>query len=470
MQILTTIALIIIGVLLFEFIIFAHEFGHFITAKKSGVQVNEFALGMGPKLFSFKRGETQYSLRLFPIGGFCAMEGEDEQSENPRAFTNAKIWKRMIIIVAGAFMNFVVGFLLMFIVIVQQPVYESTVINSFVPNAATANSGLRVDDKIVDINGFSVWNSKDLQFAIQTLQCTSVDPDSLAVYKQDCSNLPVRAYIELQNNDEKYYGKALTEEELDELYQILCDGSARIFAAETKEAAYNAAKAAIDDLYAYKNLSATEKYTYPTIEKRDERVRYQGDVTVLRGNETVKIENVNFYTDYKTAEDAEARNNENVIVRFDFTVKPLEKNFGTVLEQTVSQTCTLAKTVWQSLIMLVQGRFSINDLSGPVGMTKAVSMVASEGLKTNFLSAVNNIIFIMALITVNLGVVNMLPFPALDGGRFVFLLIEAVIRRPLPRKFEYIVNGVGLAILLIFILLISVKDVWQLITGTFPTI
>ena len=116
MQILITIALIVIGVLLFELLIFAHEFGHFITAKKSGVQVNEFALGMGPKLISFQKGETRYSLRLFPIGGFCAMEGEDANSDNPRAFTNAKVWKRMIIIVAGAFMNFVVGLLLMFIV------------------------------------------------------------------------------------------------------------------------------------------------------------------------------------------------------------------------------------------------------------------------------------------------------------------------------------------------------------------
>ena len=107
MQILITIALIVIGVLLFEFIIFAHEFGHFITAKRSGVQVNEFALGMGPKIFSFTKGETKYSLRLFPVGGYCAMEGEDEESANPRAFVNAKIWKRMIIIVAGAFMNLV---------------------------------------------------------------------------------------------------------------------------------------------------------------------------------------------------------------------------------------------------------------------------------------------------------------------------------------------------------------------------
>ncbi len=470
MQVLITIALIIIGVLLFEFIIFAHEFGHFITAKKSGVQVNEFALGMGPKLFGFKKGETQYSLRLFPVGGYCAMEGEDQESDNPRAFTNAKVWKRMIIIVAGAFMNFVVGILLMFIVLVQQPYFESTIISSFSPNAFTASSGLQTGDKIVGINGYSIWNTKDLQFAIQTLQCSAVDPDSLAVYKEDCANLPVKTFIELVNNEEKYYGKKLTDEEYNELYNILDENAAAIQAAAAKEEAYDAAKKSIDALYAFKDLAKTEEYTYPEIEKRDERIRYTADVEVERDGEKITLEGVQFYTEYKTEEAAKEKNTKETVVRYDFSVEPLEKNFGTVIGQTFSQTASLAKTVWQSLIMLVQGRFSFTDLSGPVGITRAVSMVASEGLKINFMSAVNNIIFIMALITVNLGVVNLLPFPALDGGRFVMLLIEAIIRRPLPRKFEYIVNGVGLALLLLFIAVISVKDIWQLITGTFPSI
>ena len=110
-------------------------------------------------------------------------------------------------------------------------------------------------------------------------------------------------------------------------------------------------------------------------------------------------------------------------------------------------------------------------MSGPVGIASAITEVAGESLRTSgFGSAVNSIVYIMMVITINLGIVNMLPFPALDGGRFLFLIIEAIIRRPLPRKFEYIVNGVGLAILIMFIIAISVKDVWQLITGTFPTI
>ena len=156
MEILTTIALIIIGVLLFELIIFFHEGGHFITAKKSGVKVNEFALGMGPKLFSFTKGETTYSLRLFPIGGYCAMEGEDEESDNPRAFTNAKVWKRMIIIVAGAFMNIVLGLLMMFVLVVQSPAFSSTTVSGFSENSFSANSGLKVGDTIVKLNNYSI--------------------------------------------------------------------------------------------------------------------------------------------------------------------------------------------------------------------------------------------------------------------------------------------------------------------------
>ncbi len=466
MQILMIIALIVIGVLLFELIVFAHEFGHYITAKKSGVKVNEFALGMGPKILSFTKGETQYSLRAFPIGGYCAMEGEDEESENPRAFVNAKIWKRMIIIVAGAFMNMVLGFILMFVVVVQMPGYESTTIDQFVPYSFTANSGLEKGDKIVEIDGYSIWNVKDLQFAIQTLQCKDVDPSSLTVYKQDCAYEANALCVNLVNSTE-LLGRELTDDEVNKVADILKSGASKINKAESKEQAYGFLKETVDGVYSSLGITDKTKYKYPEIEQRDVRRRFTADVTVERNGQKTELDGVQFFSYYASDED---RENDKPSVAVDFYVEPIEKTFGTVIEQTVSQTLTLAKTVWQSLIMLVQGRFSFNDLSGPVGMTKAVSMVASEGLKTSFGDAVNNIFLIMALITVNLGVVNMLPFPALDGGRFVFLLIEAIFRKPIPKKFEYIVNGAGLAILLLFIAVISVKDIWQLITGNFPSI
>ena len=449
-SVLTTIALIIIAVLLFELIIFCHEFGHFITAKKSGVQVNEFALGMGPKIFGFTKGETQYSLRLLPIGGYCAMEGEDEESDNPRAFNNAKVWKRMIIIVAGAFMNILLGFIMMFAIVVQAPAYSSTTVSAFSELSFSANSGLEVGDNIVSINGYGIWNSRDLSFAIGTSECKELDGSLLSIYREDCALSLVSLYSEFVYSEDSKY----SDETVNKLYSAMMEGSAKINKSQSKDEA----KELMDKSYAEMNsIAGVKAYEIPEIEERETRKRYTADIEVVRGGKNVKLEGVQFYT-YLESEDAEKPS-----VAVDFYVEPIEKSFGTVLEQTGSQTVSTVRMVWSSLIGMVQGKFSLKDISGPVGITKAITQVASDGLKSSFLDAFNNILIMMMLITVNLGIVNMLPFPALDGGRFVFLIIEAVFHKPIPRKVEKIVNAVGLIILLVFIFLITIKDVWQLL-------
>ena len=149
-------------------------------------------------------------------------------------------------------------------------------------------------------------------------------------------------------------------------------------------------------------------------------------------------------------------------VSIDFYVEGIEKNFLTVLQQTGLQTVSVVRMVWTSLAGLVTGQFSITDVSGPVGAATAITKVASAGLENSFLSAFNNILYMMMLISINLGIFNMLPFPALDGGRFLFLLIEAVFRKPIPQKAEAVINSIGLGLLLVFIFLITVKDIWQL--------
>ncbi len=458
MQVLIIIALIIIGVFLFELIIFSHELGHFITAKLSGVKVNEFALGMGPRLFGFTKGETKYSFRLFPIGGYCAMEGEDEESDNPRAFNNAKIWKRMIIIIAGAVMNIILGFLLMFIYTVQSDSYASTTIQEFVPNSFSANCGLKAGDKIVDVNGYSIWNSRDLQFSLATLKCQEVDGHSVEIYKQDCAIEACNAYkkVVADENPDKYT--------LKDFYKVLQDSCNKINGSETKNEAYDYLLEGLKNIYGYFENSNYD-YDNPQIIEQDTRKRFSADFTVIRNGEKVNISDVQMYTYYANEESKE---NDTPSLAFDFYLKSIDKNFGSVIEQTFTGTCSMAKTVWTSLVWLVQGRFAFTDLSGPVGIATAVTTVASKGLETGFLSAVNNILFVMILITVNLGIVNMLPFPALDGGRFLFLLIEGIFRKPIPRKVEQIVNAAGLIILILFMIVISFKDVWQLITGTMP--
>lgn len=450
LSILTTIALIVIGVLLFALIIFFHEGGHFIAAKKSGVQVNEFSLGMGPKIISFKKGETQYSLRLFPIGGYCAMEGEDEESDNPRAFNNAKVWKRMIIIVAGAFMNIVLGLIMMFAIVVQSPQYSSTTVSGFSEVAFSANSGLKTGDKFVKINNYSINTSQDMSFAIATIKCKKVDGSLVSIYKEDCTLNLCQAYGELYN-DKKYSKDTKLLEKED---AILKEGVSKINAVDNKADA----KKIYEEYYKkIEEAAGIKDYKIPEIEERKTRQRFVTDAEVIRDGKKVEIKNLEFYT-YLKSKDAKEPT-----VSIDFYVEPIEKNFGTVMEQTGAQTVSTIRMVWSSLIGLIQGQFSFKDISGPVGAASAITQVASEGLKTGFGDAVNNILYVMMVITVNLGIFNMLPFPALDGGRFLFLIIEGIFHKPIPRKVEKIVNGVGLGLLLAFMAVITFKDIWQLL-------
>lgn len=175
MIVILQVLLVIIAVLLFGFIIFIHEFGHFMTAKLSGIRVNEFAIGMGPTLFRFQKGETTYALRLLPIGGFCAMEGEDEDSDDEGAFNNKPVWKRILVVVMGAVMNIVLGLVLMMILLVQQPAFSSTTIAEFQEGAATQAAGLQVGDTFTKVDGYKVTTDRDLSFALATANPDAVD-------------------------------------------------------------------------------------------------------------------------------------------------------------------------------------------------------------------------------------------------------------------------------------------------------
>lgn len=444
---LTTAGLILIGVLLFELIILFHEGGHFVAAKLSGVKVNEFSLGMGPKLFSFKKGETTYSLRLLPIGGFCAMEGEDEDSQNPRAFNNAKIFKRMIIIVAGAAMNILLGLILMLVTLLPSESFSTNHIHSFVPQSFSANCGLEVGDKIVSVNGYKVNNSMDLSYAFAKLKVQNVDGDSLQIYKQDCANALFNLF-----RDNDFYGE-LSEEEFQNAYSELQTLVSNVNISND----YSEADTALSDgVKALNSYFKTDSFEIPEISVRDTRMRFRTDLTVERNGERLTLEDVDFYT-YTTADDPEPK------MSIDFYSTAKDKTFLTLIQQTGSQTVSVVRMVADSLWGLVTGQFGINDVSGPIGAASATVEVAQQGLKSSFGDAVLNIVYIMMVITVNLGVVNMLPFPALDGGRFVFLLIEAIFRKPIPRKAEAIVNAVGLGLLLLFIFIISLKDIWMLI-------
>lgn len=443
--------LIIFAVVLFGLIIFFHEGGHFITAKIFGIKVNEFSIGMGPKLFSFTKGETTYSLRLLPIGGYCAMEGEDEDNDNPRAFNNAKVWKRLIVIIAGAVMNIIFGLVLMAITLIPQQQFASTEISAFSYYSYTQQSGLQQGDKIVKLNDYGISSSTDFSFAIYTMPLKEVDGHSVQIYKQDCSNSLCDHFTQIITKD--------TSEDIQkDVYAVINEGVDKISITNNKEEAYNIACEYIDKMDNAATITLTEDY--PEIVEKDTRERFRTDITVERNGERVELKDVDFLT-------TKSEDQEKPSVSIDFYVQPIEKNIGTYIAETCKSTVSVVRMVYASLIGLVKGQFGINEVSGPVGLVSAVTTVAQKGLETGILDALMGIIYVMMVISVNLGVVNMLPFPALDGGRFLFLLIEAIFKKPIPRKVERIVNSIGLGLLLLLTAVITVKDVFQLFNGGF---
>ncbi len=336
----------LIAILLFIVVIIIHEFGHFIAAKAMGVRVNEFAVGFGPKLFSKKLGETNYAVNLIPLGGYCAMEGEDENSTDQKAFCNKKPWRRFIIVVMGATFNLLLGLIIVAVVLAPSDRFTTTKIASFHEDAVSVNTGLAKDDEIVEIDGRRIYTTYDLSYAFTNV------------------------------NDGKV------------------------------------------------------------------------DITVLRNGEKKLLKDVTFKSE--TFKDINYLN-------VDFYVYPEAKTVGSFIKMTFKTTVSYCAVVWRSLIDLISGKYGISAMSGPVGVTAAIGSVAKQSLK--------DILPIMALITVNLGLFNLLPLPALDGGRLMFILFEMIMRKPVPQKYESYVHTAGFILLMGLMLLITAKDIWALIAG-----
>lgn len=342
--ILTAIFYAIVLVIVFGILIFIHEFGHFFTARRCGVTIKEFAIGMGPKLFSWKskKYDTKYALRLFPIGGFVSMVGEDEASDEEGAFCNKKVWQRFLITVAGPAMNIILGFLLMLVVVLNQPI-ASTTIAGFDDNAVS-NAQLQVDDKILSVDG-----------------------------------VPVKSGTEA-------------------VYEIMNKGFEPI------------------------------------------------DITVERAGSKLSLKDVSFSTFEEQGV---------IFGEVDFKVYPQERTFFTLISQTFTRSLSTVKMVIDSLAGLLSGRFGLDAVSGPIG----VAEVVGEAAKTDWLQ----FLYIVTVLTINLGVFNLIPFPALDGGRTLFLIIEGIRRKPLNRNVETYINLAGMLILFAFMIFISFKDIMKLI-------
>ena len=366
-------------------LVLIHEFGHFIVAKWMNVKVNEFAIGMGPKLLSWGKGETVYSLRALPIGGFCAMEGEDEGAPTPsafggnadreetasaadvRSFALKKVWQRVLIVLAGAFMNLLLGFVLLLVYngLLQEPhpqygkvLFATTTIAELQEDTSAYQSGLRAGDTIAEVNGRRILMHTDL-------------------------------FTEMQSDSDGVLQMVVRRE---------VDG-------KTKKVPLDAVR-------------------FDLIKDQESGQQY---------------------------------------LKYDFVLIGVPRTFWNTITYSAKQEVSVATVVWRTLVDLVQGDYGMNDLSGPVGTVDVIADVVGDTVgSANPLIAWQNLVFLMILITVNLGVFNLLPLPALDGGRLVFLVWEGITRKPLPQKYEALVHFIGIVLLLLLMVFVTYSDITKL--------
>ncbi|MGF0040457.1 RIP metalloprotease RseP [Peptoniphilaceae bacterium SGI.131] len=329
---------VLIGLIMFMVIITLHELGHFIGAKASNIKVNEFSIGMGPAVLKKQKGETQYSLRALPIGGYVSMEGEDEESSDKRSFGNASPLARFITIFAGPFMNFVLAFVILLFVIGNRGVAKP-VIGSFSENSPAQKAGMQVNDRIVKID--------------------------------------------------------------DEKINTFMDASRLISSSKGKELLVTYERNGVEN--------------------------------------TVKIKPVEMEGAY--------------IIGF---APYISKSFSDVIAGAFNTCVYFTRLIWDSLKGLISGAFGLKDLSGPIGIIGNMGAYIEGG--------VYSLLNFAALISVNLGFFNLLPIPALDGSKLLFIIIEAIRRKPLNKKFEGYITAAGFILLLGLMLIVSIKDIFSFIS------
>jgi len=420
-----------------SFLIVVHEFGHFIVAKLSGIKVHEFALFMGPKIFSIKKGETAYSLRLIPLGGFVKMEGEEEASEDERAFNKKPVYIRAAVIAAGPVANIIAAFL-MVVIITTASGYSTTIMGNISEGSPAYDAGIRKGDKITSFNGKGVYHPMDIGLFLYGSKGESFD----VVYERggkenkaaiDPEVIPENNYI-LGLNMRKDYGKDSN----------IIDG------VEKGSPAEKARLRAGDIIHSLNGTVITDAEQYRSFMRKNKGKPF--DMTVYRDNSEVVINNITPGRD---------KNPEYYSVGFTY----VRESGGAVniVKHSAIYSYSVARYVYNSLTWLISGRVSLKQLSGPVGIVSVIGDVVETG--PNIGEILLNLLNISALISINLGLFNLIPFPALDGSKLILLLVEKIRRKPLPPEKEALISMIGLALLVMLMLFATYNDILRLRGG-----
>ncbi|MGN0382928.1 MAG: RIP metalloprotease RseP [Eubacterium sp.] len=457
---------IIIAIVIFCVLVVFHEFGHFIMAKKNGIYVVEFSIGMGPRLLSFKKGETRYSLKLLPIGGSCMMLGEDEdidsvyyddivgkEDENAtdaekeerkariarlktRTFNAKSVWARISVVLAGPVFNFLLAFILSIIVIGSvgaDPSYVTAVEKGSPAEAA----GLKPGDIITEYNGDSISIGREI-YIEQYINPPAADNDISISYNRDGKTYKTTLtpkLVEQYMLGIEYYG----EDTAAQIRDITSGSAAEAAGLKIGDIILEINSTSIDSGVALDQYLAAHSLGEEAISIRYERdgIQYETELT------PAKISYVSTGFTYNLARE--------------------KQSFADVIKYSAIEVKYEIVTVVKSLKCLVTGRVSADEVSGPVGIVNAISNTYEQSREDGIWYTILNMLNISIMLSANLGVMNLLPIPALDGGRLVFLIIEVFRKKAIPQEKEAIVHLVGMAVLMLLMVFLLFNDISKLL-------
>lgn len=417
-EILITIVKVIF---LLGFLVFIHEGGHFIVAKLSKVKVNEFAIGFGPTIWKSEKGETKYALRLIPLGGFVSMEGEEERSEAEGSFSKTSIPKRIAIVAAGGLVNIVFGLIVYFILVAVTGQFVSQKINLVQKDFGAIEAGLVAGDEIRSINNKKIRRQEDISNILENSNGEEVS----VVIKRDNQEIEYKVKpTNLPSKDTGIYLGMQGENVTTKIVGIYPNSPAE------------KAGIQVNDIIKSINGKDVENDPYKIVQYISESTQ-DVEFEILRRDETIKVSVM-----------PNTVNNYYLGIQFEIA----EKNMVNNLYYAFWDTIDFSVSIIDNLKMLFTGKVSANQLMGPVGISGVVAQ--TNGIK--------DFINILALISLSLGITNLLPFPPLDGGKIVILLIEAIRRKPLNENIEIKMQLLGFAILITLSIFITYNDILRL--------
>ena len=377
----------IVTIVMFLIMVSLHEFGHYIVARVLDFKILEYAIGFGPAIFKREKNSILYSVRVVPFGGYCKFEGEDEESSDPRAFSNRPVWRRILVVAAGGVFNIILGFLIFMVIMPSLSPVSTNVINSVVENSYLEQCGVQPGDKIIEIDGKSISFYNDI-----------------TLYTSNLSG----------------------NEEID--LTIKRNGEKLDFTVKPTE----------------------QKITY---NYTDEGVEY---ISAINGEEEMQL--IPYSENLLKQEDLIGKSQVQTRYIIGFVPQTQDITALNIWGNAWNNTKFVVKLVYRSLWEMVTGKVGVEQMSGPVGIVNEVNNAVNQG-SHSWLYVLN----LMALLTINLGVFNLLPFPALDGGRLFFMIVELIRRKPIPPEKEGMVHAIGIILLFALIIFISFNDILKLI-------